>query len=78
MLDKKATNKCYLPHYKKAEGDTDATGGPGPLVPQHEGIPTWILVTGGALAATAIVFAIVEIVDDDEDTVSPSSSKIRR
>jgi len=62
----------------KTEGDADTTGGNSPLIPQHEGIPIWILVTGGALAATAIVIAIVEITDDDEDIVSPSSSRIVR
>ena len=68
----------------KTEGDTDTTGGPsqdnwdGGMVAQHAGIPTWILVAGGALAATAIVIAVVEITDDDEDPVSPSSSRIVR
>ena len=62
----------------KTKGDTDTTESRGALVPQHEGIPTWILVTGGALAATAIVIAVVEITDDDDDPVSPSSSRIVR
>ena len=59
---------------------TPVTKGPAkPLIQSQATIPLWGYIAGGVLLTAGIVWAAVELTDDDDEVVvSPSSSKISR